>query len=67
MHAAKASRTYKSWSFQKHRQYLNYELVYFRHKRFKDIMDSNYLIDEYDDQFDNESDSHFYDSDERFI
>ena len=27
-------------------------------------MDSNYLIDEYDDQFDNESDTHFDDSDE---
>ena len=67
MHAAKASRTYKSWSFQKHRQSLNYEPVHFRHKRFKDIMHSNYLIDEYDDQFDNESDSHFDDSDERFI
>jgi hypothetical protein len=36
----------------------------FSHKRFKDIMHSNYLIDEYDDQFDNESDSHFDDCDE---
>ena len=36
----------------------------FRHKRFTDIMHSNYLIDEYDDQFDNESDSHFDDCDE---
>ena len=27
-------------------------------------MHSNYLIDEYDDQFDNESDSHFDDCDE---